>query len=95
MDLISFWINPVLVVGIGSLLWRFLVKKFDRINTQFDRVDAQFDRVDARFDRVDIKFGELTREVVANGKSIARIEGRHEGHPGPPIPPGPRKLTPL
>ena len=82
MDSISFWINPVLVVGIGSLLWRFLVKKFDRIDTQFTEVNMQF--------------RDLTREVVANGKSIARIEGRHEGHPGPPTgPPEPRKLTPL
>ncbi len=82
MDSISFWINPVLVVGIGSLLWRFLVKKFDRIDTQFTEVNMQF--------------RDLTREVVANGKSIARIEGRHEGHPGPPKgPPEPRKLTPL
>ena len=82
MDSISFWINPVLVVGIGSLLWRFLVKKFDRIDTQFTEVNMQF--------------RDLTREVVANGKSIARIEGRHEGHPGPSKgPPEPRKLTPL
>ena len=35
MDSISFWLNPVLVVGIGSLLWRFLVKRFDRIDLQF------------------------------------------------------------
>ena len=62
MDSISFWINPVLVVGIGSLLWRFLVKKFDRIDTQFTEVNMQF--------------RDLTREVVATGKSIARIEGR-------------------
>ena len=60
MDPVPFWLNPVLIVGTGSLLWRFLVKKFDRI---------------------DVQFRDLTREVVANGKSIARIEGRHEGHP--------------
>ena len=96
MDSISLWINPVLVVGIGSLLWRFLIKRFDRIDTKFDRVDAKFDLVDARFDLADMKFGELTREVVANGKSIARIEGLHQGHPGPGTdPPGPRTLTPL
>ena len=60
MDPVSFCLNPVLIVGIGLLLWRFLVKQFDRI---------------------DMQFGELTRQVVANGRSIARIEGRHEGHP--------------
>ena len=61
MDSVAFWLNPALVVGIGTLLWRFLIKKFDRIDAQFR---------------------ELTREVVANGKSTARIEGRHEGHTG-------------
>ncbi len=60
MDFLSFWINPVLVVGGGSLLWRFLVK---------------------RFDRIDLQFRDLNRQVAANGRSIARIEGRHEGHP--------------
>ena len=75
MDSISFWINPAILVGIGTVLWRSQVKRFDRIDTQLL---------------------ELTREVVANGKSIARIEGRHEGHPGPVTdPPGPRSLTQL
>ena len=54
MDPVSFWLNPVLIVGIGLLIWRFLVKKFDRI---------------------DMQFRDLTGEVVANGKGIARIEG--------------------
>ena len=54
MDSIPFWINPVILVGIGTVLWRSQVKRFDRIDTQLR---------------------ELTREVVANGKSIARIEG--------------------
>ena len=96
MDSISSWLNPVLVVGISSLLWRFLTRKFDRIDRQFDRIDTQFERVDAKFDRFDSKLGDLTREVAANGKSLARIEGRHESHPGPITdPPGPRKLTTL
>ncbi len=89
MESIAFWINPAILVGIGTLLWRSQVRRFDRI-------DKRFDRIDRRFDRVDAEFGDLTREVVANGKSFARIEGRHEGHPGPPKgPPEPRRLTPL
>ena len=70
MDSIPFWINPVLVVGIGSLLWGFLIERFDRIDKQFGRIDTQL--------------RELTREVVANGKNIDLIEGCHEGHSGPP-----------
>ena len=38
------------------------------------RLERRFDR---RFDRVD----DLAREVSANGRAIARLEGRHEGHP--------------
>ena len=60
MDSVAFWINPAILVGIGTMLWRSQVR---------------------RFDRVDAQLRELAREVVANGKSIARIEGRHEGHP--------------
>jgi len=62
MESLAFWINPATLVGIGTLLWRSQVRRFDRVDTQLR---------------------ELSREVVANGKSIARIEGRHEGHPRP------------
>ena len=65
MDSGAFWTNPAILVGIGILLWRSQVR---------------------RFDRVDTPLRELSREVVANGKSIARIEGHHEGHPRPLAP---------
>ena len=98
---IAFWINPVILVGIGTMLWRSQVRRFDRIDKRFDRIDKRFDRIDKRFDRIDKRFEridrqfeqingqfrdilkqlrDLTREVAANGKRIARIEGRHEGH---------------
>ena len=70
---IAFWINPVILVGIGTMLWRSQTRRFDLIDKRFDRADRQN--------------RELTREVVANGKSIARIEGRHEVHPEPITPP--------
>ena len=59
MDPFTFWINPAILAGIGTLLWRSQVR---------------------RFDHVDAQLRELAREVVANGKSTARIEGRREGH---------------
>ena len=70
---IAFWINPVILVGIGTVLWRSQVRRFEQ-------VDKRFEQVDKRFDRLDRQFREVNREVVANGKSIARIHGRHEGH---------------
>ena len=39
------------------------------------------DQADYRFDRMEDRIDGLTREVVANGRAIARIEGRLEGHP--------------
>ena len=105
---IAFWINPVILVGIGTMLWRSQVRRFDQIDKRFDQIDKRFDRIDKRFERIDKRFEridkrferidrqfeqinarfrdirkqlrDLTREVAANGKSIARIEGRHEGH---------------
>ena len=98
---LTFWINPVILVGIGTMLWRSQVRRFDQIDRRFDQIDKRFDRIDKRFERVDKRFERidrqfeqinarfrdirkqlrhLTREVAANGKSIARIEGRHEGH---------------
>ena len=40
-------------------------------------------RIEHRFDRVEDCLDVLTREVAANGTAIARLEGRHEGHPVP------------
>ena len=59
METITFWINPAILVGIGTVLWRSQVKHSNRIDQQLR---------------------DLTREVMANGKAIARIEGHHEGH---------------
>ena len=91
---IAFWINPVILVGIGTMLWRSQTRRFDQSDKRFDRMDKRFDRIDKRFEHVDKRFDrtdrqnrELTREVVAYGKSIARIEGRHEVHPEPITPP--------
>ena len=48
-------------------------------------MEAKTDRLESkteeRFNRLDDRIEGLTREVVANGRAIARIEGRHEGHP--------------
>lgn len=97
MDSFAFWINPVILVGIGTMLWRSQVRRFDQIDSRFDRIDKRFDRIDMRFERIDKRFDRIDRrferidgqfhdvagqlrdlnhEVAANGKSIARIEGR-------------------
>ena len=70
---ISFWINPVILVAIGTMLWRSQVRRFDQIDKRLEQINAQF-----RDMRKQLR--DLTREVAANGRSIARIEGRHEGH---------------
>lgn len=59
MDSLSFWINPAILIGIATLLWRSQTRRFDRMDKQLR---------------------EITREVIANGKNIARLQGRHEGH---------------
>ena len=72
-------------VGIGGFLWRYIARNEKRADERFDRMetkaDERFDKTDRRFDRMDDRIDDLTREVVANGRAIARIEGRHEGHP--------------
>ena len=92
---ITFWLNPAILVAIATLLWRSQTRRFDQVDKRFDQVDKRFNQIDQRFDRIDKRFDradqrsdrierqlrELTREVAANGKSIARIEGRHQGHP--------------
>ena len=69
METISDWITPAIVVAVSGLFWRHLI-----------RIEHRFDR---RFDRVDARLDALTREVAANSRAIARLEGRHEGHPIP------------
>ena len=66
MDSVAFWTNPAILVGIGTLLRRSQVRRFDRVDTQLR---------------------ELSREVVENGKSIARIEDTTKAsHPRPLAP---------
>ena len=67
MEAVSDWITPAIVIAVSGLFWRHLV-----------RIEQRFDR---RFDRVDHRLGALAREVAAKGRAIARLEGRHEGHP--------------
>ena len=78
---ITFWVNPAILVAIATLLWRSQTRRFDQVDKRFNQIDQRFDRADQRSDRIEKQLRELTREVVANGKSIARIEGRHQGHP--------------
>lgn len=77
---ISFWINPVILVAIGTMLWRSQVRRFDQIDKRFERIDRQFEQINAQFRDIRKQLRDLTREVAANGKSIARIEGRREAH---------------
>ena len=67
MEALSDWITPAIVVAVSGIFWRHLV-----------RIEHQFDR---RFDRVEDRLDSLAREVAAHGRAIARLEGRHEGHP--------------
>ena len=62
------WIKRALLVGIGMLMWRYHVSRFERIDVQLHELD--------------LGIGGLTREVVANGKNIARI-GDHPEDPDP------------
>ncbi len=58
---------------------RFEAKTDERFDRMEARVDERFDRfeakLDERFDRMEDRIEGLTREVVANGRAIARIEG--------------------
>ena len=88
------WINPAALLAIATFLWRSQTRKFDLIDKRFDQVDKRFEQVDKRFDLIDKRFEQvdkrfdraekqhqdLAREVIANGKNIALIQGRHEGH---------------
>ncbi len=64
---------------------RMETKTEERINRMETKTEERIDRLEAkteeRFDRMEDRIEGLTREVVANGRAIARIEGRHEGHP--------------
>ena len=68
------------ITGASGFFWRYLARMEKRLDGRFDRVDDRFDRVDERFDRQDERLDGLARDVVVNGRGIARLEGRHEGH---------------
>ena len=38
-------------------------------------------RIESRFDRVEDRLDLLARDVAANGRAIARLEGLHDGRP--------------
>ena len=94
MEWLTPWINPAALLAIATFLWRSQTRKFDLIDKRFDQVDKRFEQVDKRFDLIDKRFEQvdkrfdraekqhqdLAREVIANGKNIALIQGRHEGH---------------
>lgn len=59
---VAFWINPVILVGIGTMLWRSQVRRFDQVDRRFDRIDQRFDRIDKRFERIDKRFERIDRQ---------------------------------
>lgn len=63
------WITRAILLGIGTIMWRYQVRQLDRIDVQLHELD--------------LGLGDLTREVVTNGKNIARIGSRYEGPPDP------------
>ena len=65
-------------VGIGGFLWRYIAHKERRADERFDRLET---KTDYRFDRMEDRIDGLASEVAANGRAIARIEGRLEGRP--------------
>ena len=83
MDIFE-WITPTVVIAVAVLVWRHQIRLEKRSEQQFDRLEKRseqrFDRVDERFDRTDTRFDFLAREVTANGRGIARLEGLHENH---------------
>lgn len=91
-DMFPEWINPLVSVGIGVFLWRYMAYKekraeerFDKVDERFDRYEARFDerfdRFDGRFDRMEYRIDGLAHEVAKNGRALARIEAHYEGRP--------------
>lgn len=90
------WINPLVSVGIGVFLWRYMARnekradeRCDRFEARFDerfdrmetRFDERFDKFDERFDRMEYRIDGLAHEVAENGRALARIEAHYEGRP--------------
>ena len=65
-DMFPEWINPLVSVGIGVFLWRYMARNEKRADERLDRFEARFDerldrfeaRFDERFDRFEAKFDE-------------------------------------
>ena len=89
MEAMELWILAAMITGASGFFWRYLARMEKRLDRRFDRQDAWIDdrfdrqdaRIDERFDRQDERLDGLARDVAVNGRGIARLEGRHEGHP--------------
>ena len=65
-DMFPEWINPLVSVGIGVFLWRYMARNEKRADERCDRFEARFDerfdrmetRFDERFDRFEARFDE-------------------------------------
>lgn len=84
-DMFPEWINPLVSVGIGVFLWRYMASKEKRADEWCDRYEAKFDerfdKFDERFDRMEYRIDGLAHEVAENGRALARIEAHYEGRP--------------
>ena len=54
------------ITGASGFFWRYLARMEKRLDGRFDRQDERLDG--------------LARDVAVNGRGIARLEGRREGH---------------
>ena len=77
MEAMELWILAAMITGASGFIWRCLARMEKRLDGRFDRQDA---RIDERFDRQDERMDGLARDVAVNGRGIARLEGRREGH---------------
>ena len=69
MSWFSRWIKRAILFAVAAVLWHSQARRFDRIDMELLELDQGI--------------GNLTREVVANGRGIARIGNRSEGPPDP------------
>ena len=69
-----FWLGPGLVSGL--LLWG-LYSMNAGLNSRMDRIDGRMDRMETRMDKIET-------ELAAQGKALARIEGRLDPYGGGP-----------
>ena len=81
MSRLSRWVTRAILFGVGTIMWRYQVRQLERIDLQLHELD--------------LGLGDLTREVVTNGKNIARIGNRYESPPGPTTTQPPESESPL